>query len=137
MFDIIAFDCDVGEQEKSVAIRIAEILGIDREIALLELNRYECDLEGHRGRGEGYHGMLERIGHKDAVFLGRSALVPVSGSRGRDEDNHKAIKQAMQLTAEGDMSTQNQILRDELYRLRRKVYLLEERLLGNENQPKV
>ena len=137
MFDIIAFDCDVGEQEKSVAIRIAEILGIDREIALLELNRYECDLEGHRDRGEGYHGMLERIGHKDAVFLGRSALVPVSGSRGRDEDNHKAIKQAMQLTAEGDMSTQNQILRDELYRLRRKVYLLEERLHGNENPPKI
>lgn len=135
MFDIITVDGDVGEQEKSVAIRIAEILGIGREVVLLELNRYDCNLEGHRDQGEGYQGMLETISQVDVAFLGRSSRPPKSNFRDhKREDSHQGIKEAVKQTTEADLSTQNQILREEVYRLRRKVYLLEERLSGQTDQ---
>jgi len=44
MFDIIMMDKDVDEEEKNMAILIATLLGVDEDVALMELNRYEQDI---------------------------------------------------------------------------------------------
>jgi len=58
MLDIIMIDDLVGEVERTVAVQIAELIGIDRDVALMELNRYERHA-GHRFKEFDYCNMIE------------------------------------------------------------------------------
>jgi hypothetical protein len=49
LVDIVMIDNHIDEVEKNVSVRIAVLLGIDRDVALMEINRYEQQqTPGHR-----------------------------------------------------------------------------------------
>ena len=58
MLDIIMIDDLVGEVERTVASQIAELLGIESDVALMELNRYERHA-GHRFKEFDYCNMID------------------------------------------------------------------------------
>jgi glutaminase len=132
MIEIIMVDGKVGEVEKSVAVRIAQLLGVDKEIALLELNRYECQTDGgHRGRRNEFQSMIEAIDVdvRRSVAGSNSAFVQTHAHHGQDKaDNQRGIRQALDQSNEVGEHQENLLLRKEIFRLRRKVDLLTDML---------
>jgi glutaminase len=61
MIDIIMIDGKVGELEESVAVRIAVLLGIDKGVALMELNRYGRNAVSRRFKDVEFCQMIQAI----------------------------------------------------------------------------
>lgn len=62
MIDIIMIDGRVDEVERHVAVRIAVLLGIDKEVAMMEFSRYEANhVVGHRFKDYEFCQMIEVI----------------------------------------------------------------------------
>jgi hypothetical protein len=61
MIDIIMIDGEVGKVEESVAVRIAVLLGIDKGVALMELNRYKQNAGSHRFKDVEFCQMIQAI----------------------------------------------------------------------------
>ena len=77
MIDLIFADNEVDEHEKSVALRIAVLLGIDKNVALMELNRFEKKVSSHRLRDIEFCDMIDAIDldvsrHKRSLLQGTS-----------------------------------------------------------------
>lgn len=60
IIDIIMVDGAASDTEKSVAVRIATLLGVDKNVALMEISRYEHQI-GHRYKEVEYCSMIECV----------------------------------------------------------------------------
>jgi len=132
LMDIILIDGCIGDYEKSVAVRIAGILGVDEDVALLELNRYNVHCDAHRNRGDKYQSMLDSIGvaERSATMLSRAL-----GSGEEHEDIKRAVGSS-NASHGSSVAEENAALKLEVRRLRRKVHLLSEMLDSNSGDAK-
>lgn len=155
MLDIIMVDGSVGDLERSVAVRIAGLLGIDEGVVLMELNRYQSQT-GHHFRDYSYcHLMdadsmrhrrctsswastsLSHSRHGKSLATIRKELLQGNHSNPSDDPSGQGQNQAMKIALEKKEApgAQEEIvsLRKEVRRLRRKVGLLTQLL--NDKEP--
>ena len=113
MLDILTMDGFVEQHERSVAVRIAVLLGIDKDIALMELNRYLKNSPAHRSRSAECYEMI------DTISVGPQRLAS-------DRDIMKQNSPIKSITGdfEGSAEEENALLREEIALLRQKVETL-------------
>jgi glutaminase len=128
MLEIITNDGRVEETEKNIAIRIAGLLGVDKRVALMEINRYGTRLadEQHILKSQ----ELSELIDNDMNFgrrLGQNTHQNPNKRRkvGHNEGLRSAIEQFSEPEGAAD---ENMRLRQEIFRLRKKVSHLTELL---------
>jgi glutaminase len=115
MLTILFFDGGVRDVERDIAVRIAVLLGTDRHVALMEINRYEQNqFIGHRFREIEYCEMINSVD------------IPHRRSLSRGESRQGKVDQQGEIRAtvdrlESDSLEELIFLRREVIRLRRKV----------------
>jgi glutaminase len=126
MLNIIMVDGRVGETERDIAVRISVLLGTDRGVALMEINRYEHNqFVGHRFRDIEYCDMIDDVGvqHRRSSSTGTPRGTPGGTFRKRldekaeQQDEIRASMEKLEVDAQEELL----FLRKEVSRLRRKV----------------
>lgn len=131
MVNIIMVDGYVDEVKRDIAVRISILIGTDRGVALMEMNRYEhTQFVGHRFRdtGEDCEGVGLRLQNRRA-FSGtaQKSLKQRRESKADQQEDIRASVDRLEVDAPEELI----FLRREVSRLRRKVekltHLLHER----------
>jgi glutaminase len=121
MLNIIMVDGHVGEIERDIAVRIFVLLGTDKRVALMELNRYEhIQFVNHRFRDVEYCEMIDDV----HVQHRRSFTGSPKRKRGQDKAEQQEENGAPVDRLEVDVQEEVILLRKEVSRLRRKVVKL-------------
>lgn len=131
MLNIIMVDGRVGEVQRDIAVRVAVLLGTDRSVALMEMNRYEhSQFMSHRFRDVDYCDMIDDVPvqHRRSLAGSASKLFHRPSQQGKAEQQ-KEIRASMDRL---DVDAQEELLflRKEVSRLRRKVGKLTDLLHG-------
>ena len=93
-------------------MRIAVLLGIDKNVALMELNRYQNNTPAHRSSRS-----VERCDVIDTISLGPQSL---AGESMKQETPVKSVTSDF----EGSAQEENALLRQEIAHLRKKLEAL-------------
>lgn len=81
ILDIVMLDGEADDEERGILVRIGPLLGIDKDVILMELNRYEKHV-GHRFQEYTHCNMLEKSMMGSMVGIDLSGRSAVSGGSG-------------------------------------------------------
>lgn len=151
MLDIIMVDGSVDDLERSVAIRIAGMLGVEEGVVSMELNRYQSQT-GHHFRNYSYCNLLDAdsVRHRRRTSWNDTSLshsrhgkslasirkeLLQRNSPESQKQKERAIRKALGKSTNSPIDQQEEILslRKEIQRLRKKVGLLTQLL--NDKEP--
>lgn len=131
MLSILFVDGYVRDAERDIAVRIAELLGTDRNVALMEINRYDKNqFVGHRYREVEYCEGIDGAGIQNRRSISSSSSSPNGGGvRSSTMIRRKKNKAEQQVEIRATMGrlegagSQDELifLRREVLRLNRKV----------------
>lgn len=130
IIELMMIDGQIDETEKNIAVRIAVLLGIDRRVALMEMNRFEQHV-GHRFKDVDPCDCVDNLSasrHR-AVDLDhiRNQILDISEEiLDKTESNHRkkhrqGVRQLSEAVASSNEKGEGLLLRREVLRLQRQV----------------